>query len=170
MSSLYEFGDVDTFTTGALGQPGQRTFFLQVRAEGTRVTVKCEKQQVNALAEYLLRLLQDLPDPDDLPMRESLQLVEPAEAVFAVGPMGLAFDTDLDRFVLMLEESVFAGEDEDDEPIEEPDASRLRVHLTRGQAAAFCTLAEEIVAAGRPSCLFCGNPMDPDGHPCPRMN
>ncbi len=174
MSELYEFGDVDTFTTGAVGRPGQRVFFLQVRSDQTRVTLKCEKQQVSALAEYLVRLLQDLPDPDDLPMRESLQLVPPGEASFVVGPMGLAYDADLDRFVVMLEELVVADdEDEDDDaPFldDEPDASKLRLHLTRGQASAFTKLAEEIVSAGRPSCLFCGRPMDPDGHPCPRMN
>jgi len=175
MSELYEFNDIDTFTTGAVGRPGQRTFYVQVRSDQTRVTVKCEKQQVNALAEYLGRLLQDLPDPDDLPMRESLELVVPSVTSFVVGPMGLAYDAELDRFVIMLEELLVADdEDEDDEPLEGledvSDASRLRVHLTRGQAAAFCSLAEEIVSAGRPSCLFCGNPMDPDGHPCPRMN
>jgi uncharacterized repeat protein (TIGR03847 family) len=177
VSELYEFGDVDTFTTGALGQPGQRVFLLQVRAEHTRVTVKCEKQQVSALAEYLRRLLQDVPTAEDQPMRESLQLVAPAEAAFVVGPIGLAYDSQLDRFVLMLEEMVFEADedDEDDDdvvedPIDAPDPSRLRLHLTRGQALAFCAVAEEVVAAGRPNCLFCGRPMDPDGHPCPRMN
>ncbi len=176
MSELWEFGDIDTFTTGAVGVPGQRTFFVQVRSGDQRVTVKCEKQQVSALAEYLGRLLTDLPAPDDLPMHETLELVSPQPS-FSVGPMGLAYDQELDRFVVMLEELVFDAddddEDEDEVPLidrEEPDPSRMRVHLTRAQAAAFCARAEQVVAAGRPNCLFCGQPIDPDGHPCPRMN
>ncbi len=167
MSELWEFGDVDTFTTGTLGTPGQRTFFVQVRSERTRVTVKCEKQQVSALADYLARLLTDLPAPSEIPLGESLELVNPQPA-FTVGPIGLAYDQELDRFVVMLEELL---DDTGDEPHEEtPEPSRVRIHLTRAQAAAFCTRAESVVAAGRPTCLFCGQPMDPAGHPCPRMN
>ena len=86
MSELWEFGDVDTFTAGALGRPGQRVFFVQIRAEGRRLTLKCEKQQVAALADYLSKLLADLPPPDDLPMRESLELVPPTDPLFVVGP------------------------------------------------------------------------------------
>lgn len=169
MSGLWEFGDVETFTAGTVGRPGQRVFYLQVRDAGQRVTVKCEKQQVAALAEYLTRLLDDLPAPDDKPMRESLELASPLDPVFTVGPMGLAFDAELDRFVVILEELVVTDED-DDEDDDDPDAGKLRVHLTRGQAVAFCSVAAELLSAGRPSCLFCGFPMDPDGHPCPRMN
>lgn len=175
MSELWEFNDVETFTAGAIGRPGQRVFYLQVRDAGQRVTVKCEKQQVTALAEYLGRLLEDLPAPDDLPMRETLELGAPTGAAFTVGPMGLAYDADLDRFVVILEELVIVEDDAepgDDEPELDPDldASKLRVHLSRGQAVAFCARAAELVSAGRPTCLFCGQPMDPDGHPCPRMN
>ena len=58
-------------------------------------------------------------------------------------------------------------------PLDDADAddrSRLRVHLTRGQAAAFCARADDVVSAGRPPCMWCSLPIDPDGHPCPRMN
>ncbi len=174
MSELWEFNDVETFTAGAIGRPGQRVFYLQVRDAGQRVTVKCEKQQVNALAEYLNRLLEDLPAPDALPMRETLELASPDPATFTVGPMGLAYDADLDRFVVILEELVTEPDDEppddDSELDDDHDASKLRVHLSRGQAVAFCAVAAELVSAGRPACMFCGHPMDPDGHPCPRMN
>ena len=167
MSGLWEFGDVDTFTTGTLGTPGQRTFFVQVRAGDTRVTVKCEKQQVSALSDYLGRLLTELPAPEEMPLGESMELVQPQPA-FTVGPIGLAYDQELDRFVVMLEELV---EDPEEESVgEPPDPGRLRVQLTRSQAAAFCARAETVVAAGRPTCLFCGQPMDPAGHSCPRMN
>ena len=62
MSLYFEFDSTDAFTTGALGEPGQRTFVLQVRAEGQRITIKCEKEQVAALSEYLRKLLADAPD------------------------------------------------------------------------------------------------------------
>ena len=185
MGDLYEFNDVDGFTSGAIGRPGQRTFFLQVRADGSRINFKCEKQQVAALAQYLQRILADLPSPSDRPIPQSLELIEPIEPVaFVVGHMGLAYDADVDRVVVMIEEFVPVDEDEDDvveldEPDDEQvrlfdddddDAGRLRVALTRGQALAFAERAEAIVAAGRPPCVWCALPIDPDGHPCPRMN
>ena len=56
MSLYFEFDSTDAFTAGALGEPGKRTFVLQVRAEGQRITIKCEKEQVAALSEYLRKL------------------------------------------------------------------------------------------------------------------
>jgi uncharacterized repeat protein (TIGR03847 family) len=170
MPGFFDFDDIDTFTTGALGRPGQRTFFLQVRLADQRVNVKCEKQQVAAIAQYVRRLLSDLPAPEDRPLPQALELSPPNDADFIVGPIGLAYDQELDRFVLMLEEVVET--DEEGEPLPESieDQGRLRFRLTRGQALAFCDHAEVIVSAGRPTCMFCGQPMDPDGHPCPRMN
>ncbi len=170
MSGFFDFDDIDTFTTGAFGEPGHRIFFLQVRFAGAQVNVKCEKQQVAAIAQYVRRLLSDLPDPNDRPLPQSLELAAPSDPDFIVGPIGLAYDQELDRFVLMLEEAVET--DEEGEPLPESieDQGRLRFRLTRGQALAFCDHADEVVSAGRPTCIFCGQPMDPDGHPCPRMN
>src|SRR5262245_62055282 len=172
MGDYYDFSDLDAFATGAIGDPGQRTFYVQVRAEGQRVTLKCEKQQVSALAAHLQRVLNTLPPPVDRPIPQSLDLVEPVEPfAFIIGPMGLGFDNDLDRFVLLLEELVQVEEETGEpDPEEVEDRGRLRVHLTRGQAMAFAEHALQIVAAGRPSCSWCGLPMDPEGHPCPRMN
>jgi uncharacterized repeat protein (TIGR03847 family) len=172
MGDLYEFDDVDTFTAGAIGEPGHRTFYLQVRSDGQRVTLKCEKQQVDALTQYLHRLLNDLPTPTERPIPQSLDLVRPEDAVaFVVGPMGLSYDRDLDRFVLLIEETVpVDAETGEPDPDDVEDRGRMRMRITRGQALAFAEHGEEIVAAGRPSCVWCGLPMDPDGHGCPRMN
>jgi uncharacterized repeat protein (TIGR03847 family) len=172
MGDLYEFDDVDGFGVGTVGMPGQRTFFFQVRVDGRRVTLKCEKQQVGALGQYLQKLLEDLPSPTDRPLERSLELVEPIEPVaFTIGSMGLAYDRDLDRFVVMLEEFVAPDPDTGEpDPDEAADAGRLRLHLSRGQALAFSERSEEVVAAGRPACVWCGLPMDPAGHACPRMN
>ena len=74
MSDFYEFDETDAFTTGALGQPGQRTFVIQVRADSSRFTMKCEKQQVAALSQYIRQLLADAPEVRERPMDEMLQL------------------------------------------------------------------------------------------------
>jgi uncharacterized repeat protein (TIGR03847 family) len=133
-------------------------------------TVKCEKGQVAALAEHLERLLADLPAVGATDLVDT-DLHPPLEPRFVLGTIGLAYDTVSDRVVIVLEELV-TDEDEDvvDEPESEPEHDGLRIELTREVAAVFCSRAKEIVAAGRPACRWCGRPMDPDGHACPRMN
>ena len=155
--------------SGAIGEPGQRVFYLQAQGPLGTHTVKCEKGQVAALAEHMERLLADLPPisatslvPADL--ESSWSGVTPR---FVLGTIGLAYDADADRVVVVLEE-VVAAEDDDEEAEVEQDG--LRLEITRSVASVFCARAKEIVAAGRPSCRWCGRPIDPDGHPCPRMN
>ncbi|HAP78533.1 MAG TPA: DUF3090 domain-containing protein [Acidimicrobiaceae bacterium] len=169
MSVYYDFDEVDAFTVGALGEPGSRVFYLQARRSGTRVTVKCEKQQASALAEYIRRVLNDLPEPTSKPVPSAMELATPLEAAFVLGPVGLGYDRATDRVLLQLEEVMEV--DDEGQPIE-PDAVRghVRVLLTRSQAAAFCDHADDVVAAGRPPCRWCTRPMNPDGHICPRMN
>ena len=116
MSSFYEFDAADTFTSGALGQPGQRTFVLQVRADGVSVTMKCEKQQVAALSQYIRQLLADAPDVKDRPIEDAMQLAPSPEIEFVVGTVGIAYDSRNDRMVVQIEE--FIPTDENEEPIE----------------------------------------------------
>ena len=173
MSIYFEFDEVDTFTAAAIGEPGSRTFYLHARAGQQRVTVKCEKQQVTAIAQYLRKVLSDLPPPEDRPL--PIDLRDPGEQSFVLGPIGLGYDRSNDRLLVQLEELVPTAldeEDEDEEVVEDVDDDRghIRLYMTRSQAAAFCDHADELVAAGRPNCQWCGNPIDPDGHPCPRMN
>jgi uncharacterized repeat protein (TIGR03847 family) len=171
MGVYYDFDEVDAFTIGAIGQPGQRLFMFQARRGRERVTVKCEKQQAAAVAEYLRKLLNDLPPADDRPMPAALELTEPYDAAFVLGPIGLGYDRSTDRVVLQLDELVPVDEDDDVPDLDTADdRSRVRVFLTRGQVVALCEHAEELVAAGRPPCMWCSLPMDPDGHICPRMN
>ena len=170
MSVYYDFDEVDAFTVGAVGQPGSRMFFLQARRGTTRVTVKCEKQQASAIADYLRRVLNDLPDPTEKPVPGAMELAAPVDAVFVLGPVGLGYDRSSDRVLVQLEEVVEL--DEEGEPVDDPEVDRghLRVFLTRGQAAAFCEHADAVVSAGRPACRWCALPINPDGHICPRMN
>jgi len=168
MSAFYEFDSVDAFTVGTVGRPGERTFFLQARSEGSRVSVKCEKQQTAAMAQYLRRVLSDLPPPEDRPMPGALELSAPIDAAFVLGPIGLGYDRATDRILIQLEE---AGEvDDEGEPLDDQDLGHVRLYIGRGQAAAFCDQAERTIEAGRPDCQWCSNPIDPDGHDCPRMN
>ena len=148
------------------------TFYFQLRADGQRITLKCEKQQVAVLSQYLQKLLDDLPAPSERPLPQSTELIPPVDEVeFIVGPMGLNFEKDLDRFVIMLEEAVMVDPDTGEPTGEDSaDAGRIRFNITRGQALAFAERADAVVAAGRPSCTWCDLPVDPDGHACPRMN
>ncbi len=169
MTAFFEFDDVDVFTTGTVGQPGARTFFLQARVGGQRINVKCEKQQVAAVVHYLRRVLKDLPPPEDRPLEGTLEMTAPDEPVFVLGPIGLGYDRSNDRLLIQLEELLPTNE-EGEEIGDADDRGHVRIFITRSQADAFCEHAEEVVSSGRPTCIWCGNPIDPDGHPCPRMN
>jgi uncharacterized repeat protein (TIGR03847 family) len=171
VGAAFDLGDIDAFTTVAVGRPGQRVFHLQARRGDVVVSLRCEKQQVAALAAYLARMLADLPTPDDQPGADARAVHEPLIAQWPVGPISVAYDDAADRVVVLLEELLPSdgGEDELD-PLVEAERGSLRVRLTRGQALAFAAHARAVVEAGRPLCRFCGRPIDPDGHPCPRMN
>ncbi|MET0143844.1 MAG: DUF3090 family protein [Ilumatobacteraceae bacterium] len=188
MSIFFEFDEVDSFQAAAIGEPGSRVFYLHARAGTQRVSVKCEKQQVRAIAQYLRRVLSDLPPPEDRPM-PATDLRDPGEQSFVLGPIGLGYDRGNDRLLVQLEEltpSALVDDDDDDDEADDDeddvddddafvddrddDRGHIRLYVTRSQAAAFCDHADELVAAGRPNCMWCGNPIDPDGHQCPRMN
>lgn len=171
MSVWFDFDEVDAFTVGALGQPGARTFFLQVRRGATTVSIRCEKQQAAAIAEFLRRVLSDLPEPADQPAQAAMRLDEPVEAAFVLGPVGLGYDRATDKVLVQLDEVPDDdNEGDDDEGGDDEDRGHVRLFLSRGQAAAFCGHADNVVSAGRPSCRWCGRPIDPDGHRCIRMN
>jgi uncharacterized repeat protein (TIGR03847 family) len=166
--SSFDLPSPDVFTAGTVGPPGQRTFYLQARDGDLIITVRCEKQQVAALADYFDGLLDDLePAPSPVPA-EGPELVEPIVPIWTVGQIGVAYDDKEDRVVVVLEELV-VGDDEADEP-EAGATDTVRVQLTRAQVSSFVQCSRALVAAGRPPCRFCGLPIDPDGHACPRMN
>jgi uncharacterized repeat protein (TIGR03847 family) len=170
MSDSFELPEPNHFTAGTVGPPGQRVFFLQARDEGVLVTLKCEKQQVGALADYLAGMLADLPAPDDLRVGE-VDLLPPVEPSWVIGSLAVAWDNGADRFLLVAEELVPGDEDEDEaENQSGPEPASVRMRLTREQVASFIVTARELLAAGRPPCPICGFPLDPGGHACPRSN
>ena len=169
MSTSFDLPSPDVFTAGTVGPPGQRVFYLQVRDDELIVTLRCEKQQVAALAEYFDGLLDDLEPAPYGVAGGDLTLAEPAIDIWTVGAIGVAYDEPSDRIVVVLEELTDADPDLDDDEDDESGAS-VKVRLTRAQVSAFVRHSRELVSSGRPPCRFCGLPIDPDGHPCPRMN
>jgi len=162
----FHFEGPTRFAVGAVGEPGQRLFFLQAEDQGgPQVSVKCEKQQAGALAEYLDGILADLPTDDD-PDPAAVEAKPPDGIEWTAGVMAVAYDEPADRIVVMVEELL--DDDEAEARVEGP--ATLRVSLTRGQVAAFIEQVRELIAGGRPPCRLCGRPLDPAGHACPRLN
>jgi uncharacterized repeat protein (TIGR03847 family) len=198
VSDSFEFAAPDLFTAGTIGPPGQRVFYLQAREGDTLVTLKCEKEQVRVLGEYLGRLLERLAAPATAPAGD-LALVEPVTPAWVIGSIGVGYDEGADRVVLVIEEvreeaepdeTEESGPEAEAEAESEPDPEEAesesesagqevaaagdrasgRVSLTRSQVAAFVERARALVEAGRPACRLCGRPMNPQGHRCARTN
>lgn len=179
---VHSYDDPDRFVAGTVGEPGARTFFLQARAGARLTSVACEKEQVMALAERLDVMLDEVArrfdrDPATLTSADDTDpLEQPIEEEFRAGTMTLAWEADAERVVI----EVFAvvaveqAELEETDPVtaamESEDAEVFIVRITEEQARAFARRAVALVASGRPSCPFCGRPIDPEGHICPRAN
>lgn len=165
MTITHTYDPPDRFIAGTVGEPGQRTFYLQARA-GRRVTsVALEKTQVGLLADRLDQLLDDLETGGvsigDAP-GDRAPLDQPVEEEFRVGTMTIAYDPDTSRIVF---EAFSATDSEEADPDE-----ALVVRIDTATARSFSKRAQSVVAAGRPPCPLCGNPLDPNGHLCPRQN
>ena len=161
MSPSFDFESPEHFTAGAVGPSGQRVFYLQGRQGRKLVTLKSEKEQVRALANYLAGLLQKLPETGEKPP-ENLALRQPVEEAWIVASIAVGYDEARKRIV------VVAHELAEDEGGGEPAAARFAI--TRAQAAAFVARAEALMQAGRPICPFCSQPKNPGGHVCARSN
>jgi uncharacterized repeat protein (TIGR03847 family) len=177
---VFDYDPPDRFVAGTVGEPGSRTFFLQARS-GTRVTsVALEKAQVSVLAERVDELLDEVvrvsggkaPVPAVAPVdaEDNDPLETPIEEEFRVGAMSLAWDPDSGRVVVECYAEGVSVEEDEDEETDELEGSVLRVSISGAAARAFTKRALAVVAAGRPPCPFCANPLDPSGHICPRAN
>ncbi len=169
MARNIDLNPVSAIATGAIGQPGQRVFYLQARRGPTTITIETEKEQVRALAlgihQFLEELTQRFPDRTDLDDidRRDLVLQPPFEPEFKVGQMGLGYDSDQDLVVIVAQALQTEEQTEDD-------AVTARFWISRGQAKAMADNALDIVAKGRPTCGLCGRPINPEGHFCPKRN
>ena len=186
----YLFDTPDRFVAGTVGEPGNRTFFLQARDGSRVVSVALEKVQVAALAQRLDELLDELErrgiegaEEDDSLVGDTRALDEPINEAFRVGTLSLGWDTGDDLVLVEAREIVAADEDEEDDEAAEgeedvvmdddsdedgPDV--LRVRFTARAARDFVARAVRVLAAGRPPCPLCGQPLDPQGPLCPRRN
>ncbi len=168
MAESFEFREVYHFTSGAVGEPGDRTFYIQASDGERLVSVKLEKQQVGAIATYLRTILEDMPAPSA--ELEPLPLREPVEAEWVVGQIAVGVSEEDAQVVLVIEELAEEPYDEDDLFADVSVGASLRVHLTVDQAAQFIITSDDLMDKGRPPCRLCGQPETPGGHVCPRLN
>lgn len=179
---VYRHENVTRFIVGTVGSPGERQFFLQVSSSAGENSVSLEKSQVAALVERIREMLKELKrnqlaslDEMNLsPARYDSQLHFPIEEDFRVGVIGISWLQDQQRIVIEAQsigdESLTELLEEDETTFMEDAPDLLSVTLRINQARGFCDQAMSIVSAGRPQCPFCGFPINPEGHLCPRAN
>jgi uncharacterized repeat protein (TIGR03847 family) len=180
---LFEFDAPERFVAGTVGQPGERTFYLQASGGGRIVSVALEKVQVQALADKVDELLDEVrrrqgdtatvPATAPRELEDVAPLEAPIEEEFRVGTLALAWDDDTGSVLIEAQSQVDEADDSAQSGAQsggEFPGDMLRVRLTPEAARAFAKRAQRVVAAGRPPCPLCGNPLDPQGHVCPRQN
>lgn len=172
--AVHEFDPPERFVAGTVGLPGQRTFFLQARGGGRLTSVSLEKAQVSILADRVNDLLDQvaggaavetgsgLPGTGDLAGLEA-----PIDDEFRVMTLSLAWDQAREMVVI---EAHDHDPDETQPSDDDPDVHSIRVVLPPDVARSFARRSQALVSAGRPPCPFCGQPLDPSGHLCPRAN
>lgn len=162
----FDFDPADHFTIDAIGPAGQRTFYLQAGRGIEFVSMICEKEQMRALAEGLLSLLEQIEETfspaGTAEAASNFDLIEPLIPAWRIAQMGVGYDDEYDRIVIVVQQMI--GEEAEDEP------EVGRFTLSRRHAEDFAYHALEIITAGRPICPFCGEPIDDDGHFCAGSN
>lgn len=169
-SITYEVKPAKFMTTGAIGPPGNRVFYIQGVGSEQTITLIVEKQQIQSLAIGLEQFLSelherhpDLPAADPEYIEGQMGLQEPVDPLFRVGHMGLGYDDEEDLLVLVAREI--------QPPDADPDqAAVVRFWCSRTQLRQMCHLGLDIAERGRPICGNCGQPIDPEGHFCPKRN
>jgi uncharacterized repeat protein (TIGR03847 family) len=181
MPDPIELDPVDRLGAGAVGEPGERAFYLQARKEAAQLTVLVEKEQVALLATEAVAFLDRIADeyPEDaitLP-DEAADLREPTVPLFRARLIGLGFDPERELVLIELRERSSDDDDEetDTPPVIDPEPDEeegfvARLYATRPQVRAMAARGAAAVASGRPPCPLCDQPMDPAGHRCPRWN
>jgi uncharacterized repeat protein (TIGR03847 family) len=177
-SRILLFDPVERFVAGTVGQPGERTFFIQARTGGRLISVSLEKTQVQALSERLTFMIREIKQSDPTIViqrltRDDDPLETPIEEEFRIGVIGIAFDASRELIQIDLQ-AVSEGDEEEPEFIDVDDLTGdqdiMRVLISPSMADQFAKRAMSVVSAGRLPCPFCGGPIDLRGHLCPRAN
>ena len=158
-SASFDYQQVTRVTAGAIGEPGKREFYLQLRAGGQLVSLALEKDQLRALTERLQEVFSRVPVPPSSRLPD-MALEQPIAPIWRVGFMTLTYSQDEKSFEVSLVELVDEGD--------EPATGHFEASLTQMQALAVHAAA--LISAGRPPCPMCGGPIDHDGGVCPRLN
>jgi len=160
----------DHITADAIGSPGQRVFYLQAYQDQRTVTVLIEKAQLQSLAigieQFLSQIDQQNPDLEEASGEFSeahMRIHPPVDPLFRAGEIGLGYDKERDRVVVFTKELLT----EEDEP---ESAAQIRFWATRSQIRKLARWGVEVANRGRPVCVQCGQPMEPEGHFCPKKN
>lgn len=161
---------VTHITTDAIGQPGKRVFYIQGWQDERTITLIVEKLQIQSLSvgveQFLAEIatrFPDLPEASGDYSEEKMHIHPPVDPLFRTGELGLGYDADSDLVVLIARE--LAAEDQDPN-----ETSVVRFWCTRSQLRAMSHWGVEIASRGRPICPQCGQPMEPEGHFCPKKN
>jgi uncharacterized repeat protein (TIGR03847 family) len=177
-SRILLFDPVERFVAGTVGQPGERTFFIQARTGGRLISVSLEKTQVQALSERLTFMIREIKQSDPTIViqrltRDDEPLETPIEEEFRIGVIGIAFDASRELIQIDLQ-AVSEGDEEEPKFIDVDDLTGdqdiMRVLISPSMADQFAKRAMSVVSAGRLPCPFCGGPIDLRGHLCPRAN
>lgn len=161
---------VTHLTTDAIGQPGKRVFYVQGWQEERTISLIVEKFQVQTLAvgveQFLVEIQEKFPGLEEASAdfdEDKMRIRPPVDPLFRIGEIGLGYDSDSDLMVLILREVLAEGQDEEEGRV-------VRFWCTRSQVRAMCRWGIEVASRGRPHCPQCGEPMDPEGHFCPKKN
>ena len=163
---------VQHITADAIGQPGERVFYLQGwrETDPQPVTVIIEKVQLQSLAlgieqmvSEIARQKPELPLPGNDFDPDKMRINPPVDPIFRAGEMGIGYDADEDRLVILAREVLTTGEDQEE-------AAVVRFWCNRRQARQLSAWSSEVIERGRPVCTQCGEPMEPEGHFCPKKN
>jgi uncharacterized repeat protein (TIGR03847 family) len=178
--AVFTYDPPERFVAGTVGQPGERTFYLQASGSGRVTSVVLEKIQVSRLAERLDELLDDelrnsggassVPAAAPASLADDAPLDLPLLEEFRVGVIALAWDSEGERVVIEAQEESETPVEYLAEDVPEDGPGVLRVRITAAAARAFTRRALRIVGQGRPPCPLCGLPLDAAGHVCPRQN
>ena len=161
---------VDHITTDAIGQPGQRVFYIHAWQDQRNVTVIIEKAQLQSLAvgveQFLAQIITENPELEEASgdyIEDKMHIHPPVEPLFRVGEIGLGYEKSRDLVVLFMKELLLEGDDPES-------AAVVRFWATRSQVRMMARWGADVIQRGRPMCPQCGQPMEPEGHFCPKKN